>query len=112
MKSLKSDHILRNVSSETMNELREVFSEVKKHISNLSSIEDMLVSFLQNRNKYRDLTLLKDSDVISIYAYLDDFVGNLFKISHRRSYNDPTINNISHAITWNKSFDTASIGIN
>ena len=112
MKSLKSDHILRNVSPETMNELREIFSEVKKHISNLSSIEDMLISFLQTRNKYRDLTLLKDSNVISIYAYLDDFVGNLFKISHRRSYNDPTINNISHAITWNKSFDTASIGIN
>ena len=112
MKSLKSDHILRNVSSETMNELREIFSEVKKHISNLSSIEDMLISFLQTRNKYRDLILLKDSNVIGIYAYLDDFVGNLFKISHRRSYNDPTINNISHAITWNKSFDIASIGIN
>ena len=48
---------------------------------------------------------------LNAYAYLDEFVGNLFKISHRKTYTDITINNISHNITWNKNFDTASIGI-
>lgn len=108
MKSLKGDHILKNVAPETMEELRLFLQEAKKHISNLESVEDMLVNFLQNRNKYRNI-MFGD---INAYAYLDDFVGNLFKISHRRTYNDVTINNISHNITWNKNFDTASIGIN
>lgn len=108
MKSLRGDHILKRVHPDTMNELRLYLGEAKKHIPNLESVEDMLVNFLQNRSKYRDI-MFGD---INAYAYLDDFVGNLFKISHRKTYTDLTINNISHNITWNKNFDTASIGIN
>lgn len=112
MKSLKSDHILRNIDPEIMkNELVPLLKECKNHISGLSSVEDMLINFLQNRSKYTNITFQIKDDIISAYAYLDELTGNLFKISHRRSYNDSTINNISHSLTWNKAFDTASIGI-
>lgn len=108
MKSLRGDHILKNVDPEIIRELKLFLGEAKKHITNLESVEDMLVNFLQNRSNYRDIMFGN----INAYAYLDEFVGNLFKISHRRTYNDITINNISHSLTWNKDFDTASIGIN
>ena len=107
MKSLKGDHILKSVNPEIMKELRLLLEEVSKHIPNLESVEDMLVNFLQNRSNYRHI-MFGD---INAYAYLDEFVGKLFKISHRKTYNDITINNISHNLTWNKDFDTASISI-
>jgi len=126
MKSLKSDHVLKNVSPVIMDELKLLLEESKKHIPGLSSVEDMLVSFLQNRSKYRDIMFSMDErfmekygdesrynldDSINAYTYLDELTGNLFEISHRKSYNDPTINNIQHSLTWNKTFTIASIGI-
>ena len=126
MKSLKGDHILKNISPMIMDELKLLLQESKKHISSLTSVEDMIVSFLQNRNKYRDIMFSVNEsfikkyeeessynldDSINAYAYLDNLVGNLFNISHRKTYNDVTINNISHNLSWNKDFDTASIGI-
>lgn len=126
MKSLKGDHILKNISPMIMDELKLLLQESKKHISNLESVEDMIVSFLQNRSKYRDIMFSVNDkfikkyedessytldDSINAYAYLDNLVGNLFNISHRKTYNDVTINNISHNLSWNKDFDTASIGI-
>jgi len=46
MKSLRGDHILKSVDPEIMKELRIFLEEAKKHISNLESVEDMLVNFL------------------------------------------------------------------
>ena len=80
MKSLRGDHILKSVHPDTMKELKLYLEEVKKHIPNLESVEDMVVNFLQNRSKYRNI-MFGDTNA---YAYLDDFVGNLFKISHRK----------------------------
>lgn len=126
MKSLKGDHILRNVSPMIMDELKLLLAESKKQFPDLSSVEDMLINFLQNRSKYRDIMFSVNDkfikkyedessytldDSINAYAYLDTLVGNLFKISHRKTYNDVTINNISHNLAWNKNFDTASISI-
>jgi hypothetical protein len=86
----------------------------------------MLVNFLQNRSKYRDIMFSVNDkfiekyksessydldDSINAYSYLDNLVGNLFNISSRKTYNDITINNISHNLSWNKNFDTASIGL-
>ena len=126
MKSLKGDHILKNISPMIMDELKLLLQESKKYISNLTSVEDMLVNFLQNRSKYRDIMFsINDKfiekyksessynldDSINAYSYLDDLVGNLFNISSRKTYNDVTINNISHNLSWNKNFNTASIGL-
>lgn len=112
MKSLRADHILKNIDKDTMkDELQPMLQEVKKHISNVSSIEDMLINFLQNRSKYRDINVELDGQIINTYAYLDELVGNLLNISSRRSYNDPTINNISHNVSWNKNFKIASLSI-
>ena len=126
MKSLKGDHILKNISPMIMDELKLLLQESKKYISNLTSVEDMLVNFLQNRSKYRDIMFSVNDkfiekyksessydldDSINAYSYLDNLVGNLFNISSRKTYNDITINNISHNLSWNKNFDTASIGL-
>ena len=120
MKSLKGDHILKNISPMIMDELKLLLQESKKYISNLTSVEDMLVNFLQNRSKYRDIMFsINDKfiekyksessynldDSINAYSYLDDLVGNLFNISSRKTYNDVTINNISHNLSWNKNFN-------
>jgi hypothetical protein len=86
----------------------------------------MIIDFLQNRSKYRDILFSINKnfiekykgessydldDSINAYAYLDNLVGNLFNISSRKTYNNVTINNISHSLSWNKNFDTASIGL-
>lgn len=112
MKAIKADHVLKNISPEIMGELRKILKEVKKEISEVSSVEEMLVNFLQNRNKYRSLIYTDNQgNNKSIKAYLDDIVGNIFNISSRKNYADVTVNNISHDVAWNKTFTTASISI-
>lgn len=108
MKAIKADHVLRNISPEIMEDLKLILNNVP----GINSVEELLINFLQNKSKYDGLVYEKGEDTISIKAYLNDLCSNIFNISSRKNYKNPTINNINHSVSWNRSFTVASIDIN
>lgn len=112
MKAIESENVLSRISPDVEEDLSKIIKVVEKKYPEIKSTKDLLVNFLQNKNKYSKLVFTdSNKNTISIYAYLSGLVSDIFGISSRRAYTDPTINNINQSLAWNKTFTRASISL-
>lgn len=114
-KLLKFLYVKKSIEEKILDKLVDEDKEVLNQILNLEKIkkfkienlEDLCIDYLYNKPKYKDIFLPSGESVTSI---MKDIFLKIFKIGHKKNYDDTVINEISNKFYYtDKDYDTPSI---
>lgn len=70
-------------------------------------LKSLLITFVQNKNGFKNITYEKDGESYGVYSFLDKLSSQILGVSQKRKhYEDSQIESLSNSGKWDEDFET------
>lgn len=96
---------LEKISKLKPEELNDEQKEILKQ-DKILKLKSLLITFVQNKNGFKNITYSKNGESYGIYGFLDKMSSQILGVSQKRKhFSDPQIESLSNSGIWSKNFE-------
>ena len=104
IKDLKSIY-QKSIKNSYLKSILEVFQKSHKDIPNVE-LKSLLITFVQNKNGFKEITFEKNGETVGAYVYLDELANEILDSARKlKTYNDNQIEALSNSGKWKKGLE-------